>query len=101
MKIIKHESPYGVYELSLQFGKYKNGQISINLFDVEDGMPYAKATICLDDGILKDNEVAIKNYSENEGILETLIQNRIVEEPHAYIQSGFVKIPICKLLTSI
>ena len=101
MRTIKHESPYGVYELSLKFGKYKNGQTSINLFDMADGMPYAKATICLDDGLLKENEVAIKNYSENTGILETLIQNRIVEEPHEYIQSGFVNIPICKLLISI
>jgi hypothetical protein len=43
-------------------------------------------------------EVAIKNYSENEGILDVLIANKIVSEPLRIVKQEFVEIPICKLL---
>jgi len=100
MKTITHKSPYGgEYTLSLKFAKYHNGQTAINLIDEDDGMPYATATVCVEDNLLQEGEVAIKDYSENEGILEALIEANIVDHPRAFIQSGFVKIPICKLLT--
>jgi hypothetical protein len=72
MATIKHKSPYGDYELIAQFGKYKNGQTAIKLIDTADGFPFATATICVEDYLLKENEVAIKDYSENEGILQSL-----------------------------
>lgn len=94
--IVKHKTPYGDYQLKLQFAKYINGQTSIKLIDVEDGMPFATATISVNDQLLED-EVAIKNYSENEGILQSLIDADVIEKPHEFIQSGFVTIPVCKL----
>lgn len=94
---IKHKSPFGEYELTAQIGKYPNGQTRIQLYDVIDGMPYATATAPVEDGILKEGEVAIKDWSENAGILDSLIDGNIIEEPHAYIQSSYVKVPICKL----
>ena len=101
MSQVIHKSPYGgEYRLSLQFRTYKNGQTEIRLWDLSDGMPYATATVCVEDNLLKEDEVAIKDYSENAGILDALIEGDIVEHPHAFIQSGFVKIPICKLKTS-
>lgn len=96
--MITHKSPYGEYQLSASFAKYANGQTAIKLFDVTDGMPFATATVCVEDNLLKADEVAIKDYSENEGILNSLIEADIVDHPHAFIQTGFVKIPICKLL---
>ena len=47
---------------------------------------------------LKTGEVAIKDWSENEGILDFLVQNKIVKEPHRFVESGYVKIPICELI---
>lgn len=98
MKTINHKSPYGNYQLGLQFAKYRNGQTAIKLIDMEDGMPYATATVCVEDNLLKIDEVAIKDYSENVGILDSLIESNIIDNPHAFIQTGHVKIPICKLL---
>jgi len=94
---IKHKTAYGEYDLSLNFTKYKNGQTAITLYDNSDGMPFAHATVCLEDNLLKEGEVAIKDYSENEGILDSLINADVIEYPHAFVQSGWVKIPICKL----
>jgi hypothetical protein len=95
--IIKHEMYGETYQLSLQFAKYANGQTAIKLWDLTDGFPFATATVCVEDDLLKEDEVAIKDYSENEGLLDALIEAEVVEPPHAFIQSGFVKIPICKL----
>jgi hypothetical protein len=95
--IVKHEMYGETYKLSLQFAKYANGQTAIKLFDMADGFPFATATVCVEDNLLKEDEVAIKDYSENAGMLDSLIEAKIVEHPHAFIQSGHVKIPICKL----
>lgn len=44
---------------------------------------------------LKDFEFAIKNYSENEGMLKWLINNNYMQHPHFSFASGFVDIPVC------
>ncbi len=93
MKIITHSG----YKLGLTFAKYTNGQTVIKLVDMEDGMPFATATVAVENHLLKEDEVAIKDYSENAGILDSLIEADVIEHPHAFIHSGFVKIPICKL----
>lgn len=46
---------------------------------------------------LAPDEVAIKNYSENEGILSQLIEMGIVLKPHRFQKSGWIDIPVCKL----
>lgn len=61
----------------------------------EDGMPYATCTAQID-GLAPD-EFAIKNWTENEGMLDVLIANEIVEPPHRWVESGFVSVPICRL----
>jgi hypothetical protein len=49
---------------------------------------------------LESNEVAIKNYSENQGVLEVLIAANIISEPVRFIASGFIEAPICKLINA-
>jgi hypothetical protein len=48
--------------------------------------------------VLEKDEVIIKNYSENEGVLEFLIENGIVSKPLRTVSSGWVTCPIVKLL---
>jgi len=81
---------------NVEYEKYCSGGIRIQLHDAEDGCPVATATVHLE-GIPRDY-VAIKDYSENMGMLQVLINARIVSEPVTYRQSGQVTIPICKLL---
>jgi len=96
---IPFSSPYGeFFNISLVFGQYRNGQRAIEMIDEADGAPYAVATVALVDEQLSADEVAIKNWSENEGVLESLIENEIVSAPIRYVSSGFVRVPICKLL---
>lgn len=83
------------YRVMLRFGRYSQGNPAIELYDLDDGFPFAKSTINMPG--LKEDEVAVKNYSENEGMLDFLVENGIVHPPHKMEQSGFVTVPVCKL----
>lgn len=63
--------------------------------DVFPGELIATATVNTE-GIPTDH-VAVKDYSENRGVLDALINANIVYSPVTYREQGFVKIPICKL----
>lgn len=82
----------------LQFGKYENGRTAIELVEIETGDPIVVATVNVPEIELEVDEVIIKNYSENSGILQTLILNSIISEPIASYGNGFVNVPVCKLL---
>lgn len=84
------------YNCSVQFGKYPNGRTSITLTD-EEG-PVAVATINVPEIEIPNGDVIIKNYSENEGILEALIAEKIVSPSKERINLGYVKADRCTLL---
>ena len=82
--------------LSLSVEQYEvDGSSAITLID-EEGYPYMTPSVHVQG--LGPDEIAIKDYSENEGILDVLVQAGIVSKPHRQVQSGYVTIPVCKLL---
>jgi hypothetical protein len=91
---------YKGWECDLDFGKYGNGQTAITLFDLEDGEPVSTATVAVRDSI-GSNEVVIKDYSENEGMLEVLQKAGVVSEPKRVISSGYVDLFVCDLLVDV
>lgn len=82
--------------LAVQLGEYPNGRTSIWLFD-ERNNPYMKATVNIPDVVIDDDEVIIKNYAENEGILEVLINERIVFPTGRMVRTGYTECPVCIL----
>lgn len=84
-------------ELKLEkYGHLKNNALS--MYDEETGELFMVCSTNVDRK-LRDDEVAIKNWSENEGIERWLIENNIIENiPFDFISSGFVIIPIYKLV---
>jgi len=89
---------YKNYDVYLQYKKYYNGRVCIQLTHAHDHDPVAIATVNLPDDELGEGEVFIKNYSENEGMLEWLEKNGIVERTGRVVPSGYVTIPVCRLL---
>lgn len=82
-----------------KFARYGNGRVAIKLIDVNDESLVAVASVNLDDGVeMAADEIAIKDYSENEGMLAAMIAADIVSEPLRYESTGYVTVPICKLL---
>jgi len=86
------------YNCKVTFGYYKDENLAIMLIDAETKEPIADATSNLPTFPLKSYEVLIKNYSENEGILQALIDGGIIEDTGIAISTGFVKLNLCNLL---
>jgi len=85
-------------ECNITFHQYSNGRIAIQLAVAETGEPMAIATINLPDERLLSDEVIIKDYSENTGMVDSLLAAGVINHPHRYVSSGWVeKIPVCDL----
>jgi hypothetical protein len=81
------------------FHKYRNNnRIAIELADETTNESIAMATINLPHVELNKNTVAIKNYSENEGIVEVLTKAKIIGKRVDLIISGHCAIGIYQLL---
>lgn len=88
-------------DLLLEQAFYGNGRKALCLheFDEEFGcyMDYMTASVNLVDEDLAEDEICIKDYSENTGILQALVEAGVVSNPIRMVSSGFVQIPVCKL----
>lgn len=71
---------------------------ALELIEVGTGEPIAMATTHLPNVHIPKGYVAIKDYSENSGMLAAMREAGIVDKPHDWVSTGFVSIPICKLL---
>ena len=82
--------------------RYKNnGRIAIELIDPDDGEIIAVATINIPEIELQENEVIIKDYSENEGMYLTLLMAGIIGPAKYYVENGFVTCPVCDCLLPV
>lgn len=96
-KEFTYKSKYGEYDhCFFQVGHYQNDNLAIEIWSNEEG-PISRVTV--NPGIYIDNDrIAIKNYSENEGMVDWLVSEGLIEElPIEHISSGWVKIPIHEL----
>jgi hypothetical protein len=73
-------------------------RIALYLVDVTDKEIVARATVNIPEISLGPNEVIIKNYSENEGMLPALINAGVVRDTGKRVESRFVEFPICEYL---
>ena len=86
------------YDCRLTWTTYAfNGNVAITANDINDGSPIGVLSVNTAEELPSD-VVAIKDYSENEGVLKSLIDNGVVDEPEDWIQSCFVEIPVCRIL---
>jgi hypothetical protein len=81
--------------------KYANGRPALQLVDAETGEAIAKATVNLPDEWLDTDEIIIKSYEENLGMMEALVQAGIVHPAHRRIQTGWVTVGVCRLVNGV
>ena len=81
----------------LQFGRwrcravlryYVNRRLAILLLSIQDGRPVARATVNVPAIYLGLDEVVIKDYSENTGMLEALVGSGIVTDTGRTVPLG-------------
>lgn len=78
-------------DVFLKFGRYNNGRLAIEIISSKDYTPYARATVNVPEiGVLLDNQIIIKNYSENKDMIDFFVDNNLVEEDYGnfYIAHG-------------
>lgn len=98
MQLVK-KVVYKGWNCNLNKSYYEHGKcVVLCLIDADDGEPVSTCTVNLPDEPLGDGEVFIKDYSENEGMVEFLVKEGVVERTGREVQSGYVRIPVCKLL---
>lgn len=74
----------------LSLGEYENGATALSLFDPVDGEPLAVATVNLPHEVPAPGNVFIKNYSENEGMVDTLVRAGVIGSPIRFLDAGYV-----------
>lgn len=87
------------YDCFLEYDA-ENHHIQIYSIDPDDGFaePFMTATATPANGaIVPPGFVAIKNYSENAGIMETLIGLRVIDKPIGRIPAGFTYLYLCRV----
>lgn len=89
-----YRSLYGNYEdCTFVLGYYPNNNIGIEIWSNSEG-PITKVTVNPDIELPRDR-IAIKDYSENEGMVDWLVSMNIIEpNPVDIIISGWVEIPV-------
>ena len=89
------------YTCSVQFSHYHDNNLAIILVDIVDGGPVATATVNIEGVKLASNEVCIKDYSENTGMLMALQAAGIVGRMVKIVRSGFVDVPVVQLTDNV
>lgn len=88
--------------ITFEFEKYaSNGGLAIQMFTSSDGYPELLATVTTNlEGIADPSEgcVFVKNYSENEGVLEALIEAGLLEKTGRSVMTGWVTIQEARLI---
>lgn len=88
---------YRGIKCTVKFAQYINGNTAMFLEDADTSEPIITVSVNPDIE-LDESTMAIKNYSENEGVVEELLlENVIVGESIISIPSGFIEIPVYKL----
>lgn len=88
---------YHGWDCTLQKGRYIDDTIAILLFDTHNGEPIATATVAIQGPELKENQIIVKDYSENEGMLAALTNIGLVTSVEQWIPTGWVSVPVCNI----
>jgi hypothetical protein len=87
------------WNCDIEFGKYSNNRIGFRLIEGFDTI--ANCTINIPNENILENEVIIKDYAENEGMLNALKSAGVISEPIRFVNSGHITAPVCMLLIPI
>lgn len=86
------------WKCDVKFFTYQNGRTAIQLFDSNDHEPVCTATVNLPDAPLPDGYVFIKDWSENAGIYDALLNANIIGPVEGLYPTGHVAALMCPLI---
>lgn len=71
-------------------------RIALLLVDAEDYEPIATATVNIPEVNLAEGEIIIKNYSENEGMVDALVKANVIHPTNRLVPCGYTVADVCK-----
>lgn len=85
--------------VSVEKTHYVDGNLALVLKTVPNEELYAVVSVNFPNEDIPYGYVAVKDYSENDGLLKILIANGVLDpNPIRVLHSGFVKLPVHKVL---
>ena len=86
----------------LYLASYSDGNTALSMYDTEDGSAITCVSINLapvEAELLEDRSlIYLKDYSENEGMLDLLVAEGIVERTGHTRQSGYIEAPLVRII---
>ena len=79
---------------------YSNGQLAVFMRD-SDGQPLAELSVKIDSFDLAPDEFIFKDYSENSGLVQDLLDSKMVVPTDRFVLVGFHLCPVCKFYCEI
>lgn len=99
MRVIKSYLRFSKEPVAIAFSRYEETKgWAIIALDPETHERIATLTTCMPEQKLAFDEVVIKDYSENEGALRTLLEGKIVVQTGRTCRSGFVEMKIVRIV---
>ena len=86
------------WDCVVEKSRYGNGRPALILNDAHNGEMIAVATVNLPHADAGPNDVFIKDYSENEGMLKALTDAGVITPTGGKVGAGFVEVPRAELL---
>lgn len=87
------------WDCIVQKARFMRGGLALMLIDAHDRSPVARATINVEGVQLADDEVIVKDYSENEGMFEALTSAGIVEDTGKRVRLPYgIVCPVCRVV---
>lgn len=99
MKIINRLAAGGERPLVTRWTRYSNNdRLALLVVDKDDPEYEFTASLNFPNHPIPDGAIAVKDYSENEGMVETLVESGVIEpRPMFSIPSGFISAGVYRL----
>lgn len=97
MNTLHCKTKYICQDVGFNTGNYSNGRLAITIHDADTFEPLAKVTVNAPEEVIEKDEIIVKNYSENEGMDEWLLEENLVEKDFRNVSVGFALCPVFKL----
>ena len=78
--------------------EYLNGQTGLRLVDDQDELPVATATVAVADIPVNNDQVIIKDYSENKGVFDALAAAGVISSDYYSVKHNHVTFKIARCL---
>lgn len=80
--------------------RYHDGNPRLSFSDSETGEQIATVSANLPEyaHLLRENQIFMKTYSENQGMLECLVREKILEATDRSVSNGFCSFPVATIL---